>query len=67
LNQTSSTLSVAVQLRSSHDTISTMGESLESDLVVLTEILNLDRYDYVGPDVELAVYAVNNAVAPATK
>jgi hypothetical protein len=38
----------------------------ESDLVGLTNTLNQDLSDYVGPDVELVVSLVNNAVAPAT-
>jgi hypothetical protein len=36
--------------------------------VVLTNTLNQDLFDYViGPDVELVVSPVNNAVAPATQ
>jgi hypothetical protein len=53
-------------LRSSYDTISTMGGLSESDLVVLTNKLNQDIVDYVGPVVELVVSPVNNTVAPAT-
>jgi hypothetical protein len=49
------------------DTISTMGGFSESDLVVLTNTLNQDMSDYVGPDVELVVSQVNNVVAPATQ
>jgi hypothetical protein len=40
LNVATSTLPSAVQLRSSSDTISTMGGFSESDLVVLTNTLN---------------------------
>jgi hypothetical protein len=44
-----------------------MGGFSESDLVVLTNTLNQDLSDYVGPGVELGVYPVDNAVAPATQ
>jgi hypothetical protein len=44
-----------------------MGGSSESDLVVLTNTLNQNLSDYAGPDVELVVSTVNNAVAPATQ
>jgi hypothetical protein len=44
-----------------------MGGFLESELVVLTNTLNQNLSDYAGPDVELAVSTVNNAVAPATQ
>jgi hypothetical protein len=44
-----------------------MGGFLESDLVVLTNTLNQNLFDYVGPDVELVVSPVINAVAPATQ
>jgi hypothetical protein len=44
-----------------------MGGFSESDLVVLTSTLNQDLSNYVGPDVELVVSPVNNAVAPATR
>jgi hypothetical protein len=57
----------AVQLRSSYDAISSMGGFSESDLVVSTNTLNQDLSDYVGHDVELVVYPINNAVAPATQ
>jgi hypothetical protein len=58
----------AVQLRNSYDTISDMGGFSESDLLVLlTNTLNQDLSDYVGPDVELVVSPVNNAVARATQ
>jgi hypothetical protein len=67
LNVTTSTLPWAVQLRNSYDSISTMGGCSESDLVVLTNTLNQDLSDYVGPDVELVVSPVNNAVEPATQ
>jgi hypothetical protein len=40
-----------------------MGGFSESDLVVLTNALNQNLSDYAGPDVELAVSTVNNAVA----
>jgi hypothetical protein len=43
------------------------GFLLESDLVVLTNTLTQDLSDYDGPDVELVVSPVNNAVAPATQ
>jgi hypothetical protein len=39
----------------------------ESDLVVLTNTLNQNLSDYAGPDVELVVCTVNNAVALATQ
>jgi hypothetical protein len=52
-------------MRSSYDAISTTGGFSESDIVVLTNTLNQDLSDYVGPDVEL-VSPVNNAVALAT-
>jgi hypothetical protein len=67
LNVATSTLPWAVQLRNSYDTISTMGGFLESDLVVLSNTLNNDLSDYVGPDIELVVFLVNNIVAPATQ
>jgi hypothetical protein len=35
--------------------------------VLRTNTLNQDLVDYVGPDVELAVCPVNNAVVPATQ
>jgi hypothetical protein len=65
LHVATSTLSWAVQSRSSYATISNMGGFSELDLVVLTNTHNQDLSDYVGPDVEL-VSPVNNAVAPAT-
>jgi hypothetical protein len=55
------------QLRNSYDTISTMGGFSESVIAVLTNTLNQDLSDYVGPDVELVLSPVNNAVAPATQ
>jgi hypothetical protein len=61
------TLPWAVQLRSSYDTISTIGGFSESDLVVLSNTLDQGLPDYVGPDVELVVSPVNNVVAPATR
>jgi hypothetical protein len=67
LSVATSTLPWAVQLRSSYDTISTMGGFSESDIVVLTNTLNQYLSDYVGSDVELVVSPVNNAVAPATQ
>jgi hypothetical protein len=67
LNVATSTLPWAVQLRNSYDSISTMGGFSESDLVVLTNTLNKDHSDYAGPDVELVVSPVSNAVAPATQ
>jgi hypothetical protein len=51
----------------SFDTISTMGEFSESDLVVLTSTLIKDLSDYDGLDVELVVYPINNPVEPATQ
>jgi hypothetical protein len=68
LNVATSTLPWAVQLRSSYDTISNVGGFSESDLVVLTNTLNLnqDLSDYVWPNVEKVVSPVINAVAPAT-
>jgi hypothetical protein len=44
-----------------------MGGFSESDLVVLTNTMNQNLSDYAGPDVELVVSPVNNAVAPATQ
>jgi hypothetical protein len=67
LNVASSTLPWAAQLRNSYDLISTMGGFSESDLMVLTNTLNQNLSDHVGPDVELEVSPVNNAVAPATQ
>jgi hypothetical protein len=67
LNVATSTLPWAVQLRSSYDTISTMGGFSESDLVVLNNTLMKDISDYAGPDDELVVSPVHNAVAPATQ
>jgi hypothetical protein len=67
LNVATTTLPWVVQLRSSYDTISTMGEFSESNLVVLTNTLNQDLSDYDVPDVELVVSPVNNAVMPATQ
>jgi hypothetical protein len=67
LNVATSTLPWAVQLRSSYDSISTMGGFSESDLVLLTKTLNQNLSDYARPDVELVVSPVNNAVAPATQ
>jgi hypothetical protein len=68
LNVATSTLPWAVQLRSSYDTISTMGGFSYSDLEVLTNALSKDLSDYVVPDVELVVSPVSsNAVAPATQ
>jgi hypothetical protein len=43
-----------------------MGGFSESVPVVLTNTPNQDLSDYIGPDVELVVSPVNNAVAPAT-
>jgi hypothetical protein len=57
----------AFQLPTSYDTMSTMGGFSKSDLVVLTNPLNRELSDYVGPDVELVVSPVNNAGAPATQ
>jgi hypothetical protein len=67
LNVATSSFPWAVQLRTSYDTISTMGGFSESDLVVLTNTLNQDLSDYAGPDVELVVSPVNNVVAYATE
>jgi hypothetical protein len=44
-----------------------MGGFSASDLVVLTNTLNQSLSDYAGPDVELVVSTVNNAVAPVTQ
>jgi hypothetical protein len=44
-----------------------MGGVSESDLAVLTSTLYQDLSDYVGPDVELVVSAVDNAAASATQ
>jgi hypothetical protein len=67
LNVATSTLPWAVQLRDSYDSISTMGGFSESDLVVLTSTLNQNLSEIAGPDVELVVSPVNNAVTPATQ
>jgi hypothetical protein len=67
LNVATFALPWAVQLRSSHDTISNMGRFSESDLVVLTHTLNKDLSDYDGPGIELVVSPLSNAVAPATQ
>jgi hypothetical protein len=67
LNVATSTLSWAVQLRNSYDSISTMGGFSESDLVVLTNTLNQNLSDYHGPYVEFVVSPVKNTVAPATQ
>jgi hypothetical protein len=44
-----------------------MGGFSECDLVVLSNTLNQDLSDYVGPDVELEVSTVNNVGAPTTQ
>jgi hypothetical protein len=62
-NVATSTLPWAAKLRSSCDTISTMDGFSESGLVVFTNTPNQHISDYVGPDVELVVSPVNNAVA----
>jgi hypothetical protein len=67
MNATTSTLPWAVRLRTSYNSISTMGRFSESDLVVLTNTLNQDLSGYVGLDIELVVHPVNYAVATATK
>jgi hypothetical protein len=67
LNFATSPLPWAVQLRNLYDSISTTGGFSESDLVVSTNTLNQNLSDYAGPDVELVVSMVNNAVAPATQ
>jgi hypothetical protein len=67
LNVAISTLPWVGQLRNSYDSISTMGGFLESDLAVLTNTLNQNLSDYAGPDVELVVSPLNNAVAPVTR
>jgi hypothetical protein len=54
-------------LRNLCDTISTMGGSLESDLTVLTNILNEDLSDYADPDDKLVVSPVENAAASDTQ
>jgi hypothetical protein len=54
-------------LRSSYDAISNTGGFSESDLVVVTYTLNQDLSEYIGPDVELVISPVDNAVAPATQ
>jgi hypothetical protein len=66
LNAATFTLPWAVQLRSSYDTISTRGGFSESDFVVINT-RNQDLFDYVGPDVDLVVFPVNNGVEPATQ
>jgi hypothetical protein len=67
LNVATSTLPWAVQLRNSYDSISSVGGFSELDLVVLTNTLNQYLSDYDGPDVELAISPVNNAVVHATQ
>jgi hypothetical protein len=67
MNVATSTLPWAVQLRSSHDSLSTMGGFSESNLVVLSNTLNQDLSDYARPDVELVVSHANNDGAPATQ
>jgi hypothetical protein len=67
LSAATSILPWAVQLRNSYYTISTMGGLSESDLVVLSNTLNQDLSDCVGPDVELVVSSGNKFVAPATQ
>jgi hypothetical protein len=44
-----------------------MGGFSESDIVVLTNTICQDLFDYVGHDVELLVSPTNNAVVPATQ
>jgi hypothetical protein len=44
-----------------------MGGFSESDLAVLTNILKQNLSDYAGPDVELVVFAVDNAAASTTQ
>jgi hypothetical protein len=61
------TLPWAVELRNSYDSISNMGGFLESDLVVLTNSLNQDLFDYIGPNIDLVLSCVDNAAASATK
>jgi hypothetical protein len=51
----------------SYDMIATMGEFLESDLLVLTNTLNQDLSDNARPDVELVLSPVNDALALATQ
>jgi hypothetical protein len=59
---------ISFQLRNSYDAISNkMGGFSESVLAVLTNTLNQDLSDYVGPDVELAASPVDNAEASATQ
>jgi hypothetical protein len=59
LHIATSTLPWAVQLRNSYGAIFNMGGSSESDLAVLTCILNQDLSDYVGLDVGLVVSLVS--------
>jgi hypothetical protein len=42
-----------------------MGGFSKSDLVLLTNTIDQDISEYVGPNVELVVSPANNAVAPA--
>jgi hypothetical protein len=44
-----------------------MGGFSESYFVVLTNTLNQNLSDYAGPDVELVVSPIHNAVPPATQ
>jgi hypothetical protein len=62
LHIATSTLTWAVQLRSSYNKTSNFG-GLQSDLVVLTNTLNQNRFDNDGPDVKLVVSPANNAVS----
>jgi hypothetical protein len=62
-----STLPWAVELHNPYHAISNMGGISESDLAVLSITLKQDFSDYAGPDVELVVSPVENAVASATQ
>jgi hypothetical protein len=67
LNVATSTSPWAVQLRSSYNLISNVGGFSELDLVVLSNTLNQELFDYVGPDVELVASPADNVVAPTTQ
>jgi hypothetical protein len=67
LNVATSSLPWAVQLRSSFDTISTMGGFSESDLVVLSNTLKIKTFLIMLGPMSNWWYPVNNVVVPATQ
>jgi hypothetical protein len=54
-------------LRKLYDTTSNKGGFSESDLMVLTNTLDLDISEYIGPDVELVAAPVDNTATSATQ